>query len=244
MVKRAVESAVLLLVVMIALACASRRSLTGAGPGGGALVFRAALEGSGESGRGSGGVEPVRDSTRGVIRYLRERGLDFLDIVKLQVGIGLVVHADVEATILAHFGVGMGRSPQVWSLSHPLDLRGRLGEPIDGFPLSNVRGADSGWWGALVCHSHVYGSPQRAWEKRSCLFPLLLTIGEDGTFGPPSAERFPPLRWLDVEAGATAFPASVRVGVSPGELADFLVGWFGLDLPGADDQWRWADRMD
>ena len=39
---------------------------------------------------------------------------------------------------------------------------------------------------------------------------------------------------LDVAIDATVVPLSVRFGVSPGEFADFLVGWAGVD-PGQDD---------
>ena len=43
-------------------------------------------------------------------------------------------------------------------------------------------------------------------------------------------------RWTQVEVTAAAGPA-VTMGFNPGELADFIVGWFGIDLYGDDIRW-------
>lgn len=40
--------------------------------------------------------------------------------------------------------------------------------------------------------------------------------------------------FLDVEVGISAFIAGLEISLRPGELADFFLGWFGLDLAGDD----------
>ena len=59
---------------------------------------------------------------------------------------------------------------------------------------------------------------------------------------PRGAGASPPPRWwsgsalhaFDVEAHAFALVVGVRVGFSPGEFVDFVLGWFGLDIAGDD----------
>lgn len=50
----------------------------------------------------------------------------------------------------------------------------------------------------------------------------------------PNSERLELIHWLDVEVDA-ALGVGVRTRVSPGQLLDFVLGWFGLD-PGGDDR--------
>ena len=45
----------------------------------------------------------------------------------------------------------------------------------------------------------------------------------------------------DIEAAAYAGLFAVRVGVSPGELVDFVLGWFGVDI--ARDDRRHRERV-
>jgi hypothetical protein len=46
---------------------------------------------------------------------------------------------------------------------------------------------------------------------------------------------------LDVGVGLSALVAGIEATVSPGELADFLLGWFGVDI-GRDDEIRFGEK--
>jgi len=50
-----------------------------------------------------------------------------------------------------------------------------------------------------------------------------------------SAKMETAVHWTDVAVDVVPLFFAVRIGVSPGELADFLLGWFCVDI-GADDQ--------
>lgn len=49
----------------------------------------------------------------------------------------------------------------------------------------------------------------------------------------PSPEVLEPIHWLDLEADV-ALGVGLRLRLSPGQLADFVLGWFGLDIAGDD----------
>ncbi len=48
--------------------------------------------------------------------------------------------------------------------------------------------------------------------------------------------------FLDLEAGASAFIGGLEVSIRPGELADFILGWFGLDIA-RDDGIRYGETV-
>jgi len=86
-------------------------------------------------------------------------------------------------------------------------------------------------------------------ERRSefwGVFPFLRTHEErpheepppysDKTARHPEAMVLLPVHWGDVRVAATTFPVACSIGLSPGELADFITGWFGLDLAGDDER--------
>ena len=50
---------------------------------------------------------------------------------------------------------------------------------------------------------------------------------------PPPPESPNPARWTQIEVAAGLF-GDVRLGFNPGELLDFLLGFFGADLYGDD----------
>ena len=184
--------------------------------------------------------------------YFADRGRDFLDTFKLHVGMGLILSADLEVTELAHLGLAGGLSG-VYSVEES-SLLARAS--YSGFPLSNLNlfpgllveeGSESeGWRRFLVCHGYSYHSyygdvfhPRRSEEHRCALVPLLFTLHStagSSHFGPPSPKEEPPIRWADCAGGAIVFPFALRVGVSPGEMLDFVAGWFGLDLAGDDNR--------
>ncbi len=50
----------------------------------------------------------------------------------------------------------------------------------------------------------------------------------------PGKYRCPPVEMFDIEAGVMAGLVGVHIGFSPGQFADFLLGWFGLYIAGDD----------
>jgi len=120
-------------------------------------------------------------------------------------------------------------------------------EVVFGFPFSNFNGdclREHGWRYLFVFHEHYIIDIENDDFRghRCCLVPLLFTLKTDAEKG----SRFvmevpPPSRWADVEVGVTVFLLSARVGISLGELADFLVGWLGPDVAG-DDATPWGER--
>lgn len=173
--------------------------------------------------------------------YLGKRGRDFLQTFKFGVGYGLFVQADVEATILAHLGVGVAMN-QLVGISNG-EAKSWL-DYVEGFPVTNIDGAMKGEWRRALCfHTHSpdfeFISFSEPTPVHTCLLsPLFLTLEstDDGNrFGMAlSNDAFPPIRWADLEAGATVAPVAIRVGFSPGETVDFIAGWFGFD-PAGDD---------
>jgi hypothetical protein len=79
---------------------------------------------------------------------------------------------------------------------------------------------------SLVCYPMVF----RKEPSRDMIGPQPIET-LPGPFGTDVINSF------DIEAGATVgilLGLSVHVGFSPGQFADFLLGWFGADIAGDD----------
>jgi len=61
-------------------------------------------------------------------------------------------------------------------------------------------------------------------------------LAEDRPAGRPPVQFLDrrPIQALDIEVSGTVLPVSFLFGFSPGELADFLIGWTTLDIAGDD----------
>jgi len=148
-----------------------------------------------------------------------------------------IPEVDIEATCLAHLAVGHA-AEVLWGTGGPDD--GALFEEIMGFPFSGLHLSQfCGRPGALTLHSVHVDRPFihddcDDLSHDCCLIPLLLTLdhGSDGwKLAPPRDDPLlPPIRWADVGGGIAVFPLAFRLSVSPGEMLDFFMGWFGIDL--------------
>lgn len=49
--------------------------------------------------------------------YAKNRGNDFLDMFKAKVGVGIGLHADIEATDMAHLGAGASAIPLTFGIN-------------------------------------------------------------------------------------------------------------------------------
>ena len=185
-------------------------------------------------------TEVIRGAEPRPPTYLQKRGRDVLDMFRLQFGGGVTAHADVQLGQLAHVGLGGnaadivvlgGLTRGAWQITE---------ERYRCFPFSNVLAAmDAGPKGLLVMHSHYeyVSGASGADHEDACAWLLPLLFNYNSKTQQFEFTREPPTRWLDLEVGAS-FVFAVRVGVSPGEMLDFVLGWFGVDLAGDDGKGR------
>lgn len=168
--------------------------------------------------------------------YFQKRGRDALDIFRLQIGGGVTAHVDVQLGQLAHFGVGGNTADYVVLCGLTRGAWRVTEERYKCFPFSNIAAAaDAGPKGLLVMHArHEYIRMSREPDySDACAGLLPLFFNYNVKTKNFEMTREPPTRWLDLEVGAS-FVFMVRVGFSPGEMVDFLLGWFGIDLAGDD----------
>ena len=172
--------------------------------------------------------------------YFANRGRDFGDMFLIQGGIGYGLGVQVKAAGVAHVGLGalsfhrnktLGIVYGDWRPS--FRRRGR-GVPSEG--------------DLILLLPHLSNLPPEGGESHFCvgLFPALASWhntsrsafgGNDKWLwsqGTP-AFRKAQVHAFDVEASVTAIFLSLRIGFSPGELVDFILGWFGVDIA-ADDR--------
>lgn len=158
--------------------------------------------------------------------YVKNRSNDLLDVFWLDVDVGLWPSVDLHVTDF--FGLGLGYSDQ------SVPLVNWHGRHVGSVPRKTMG------FGAVIAAT-VY-------QHESNMVPILSGSGsyDDNVQSPPKLAAFMPtyfvkpyrasdrgLRLADVAASVTA-GLGVRVGFSPGELLDFVLGFVGIDL-GDDD---------
>ena len=183
---------------------------------------------------------------------MKDRGNDLADCFILKAGVGGPADLEVRATRWLATGAGAGGSVR-WGL----DGRklGRWGQAHMGLPFMPLLRNGS--------RMDVYREPFIRLDPASkALFIAATDVSlERGQAKPPAArstisilffdllavpalrrkvtwaERDPmrrPINALDLSAGASLLPVSAKIGFSPGQFLDFLLGWTTLDL-GRDD---------
>ncbi len=163
--------------------------------------------------------------------YLKNRGNDFLDVVWADVGYGLGVGVDMQLTAFSQSGLGVYRMAKsgltrrefkTWNEFGAALLLGRM-VLYDQHPPARPPGEHDG-------------------ERRgSLIYPTAIRslLGDEfKAEGRPRIHivnpRAPWMNAFDVDIGVALIVIGARVGLSPGEGVDFLLGWFGLDI-GEDD---------
>lgn len=176
--------------------------------------------------------------------YMKDRGNDFADCFKADVGVGLGIDAQVMVTDIVAIGVG-------GSVTRKVGFKGRhVNDWWDkhfGFPLMpflliyEVEGRPC--WPWVTTSIGTFGGE---WEH--ALMKCYLPHHEDPNF--PTAHTWsvlflncanligcrvkPFIDVYDIECGVTAGVVGARVGFSPGQFLDFVLGWSGVDI-GKDD---------
>ncbi len=138
------------------------------------------------------------------------------------------------------------------SCGYGLGARARVGPLGTGLfanrDLGGLRGGDARLWGGnpngsfltdvdlLLYRMEVFPAPGDAVERRGKDFMAIGLGPWTRTFVLPfGRDRPPPTLYTQIEVAVGCGP-SVRLGLNPGEMVDFLLGFLGLDLVGDDLQ--------
>ena len=166
----------------------------------------------------------------GVGDYFVERGLDLSDALKFEL-LGPGIGGYVEVTPLAHIGIDA------------ILAYGDYGGAHGNFQSRVPDASEFAAYSLIVFHARgVHTDPAGVDPNRDEDFPTPhggffihgYQLGSAFSDHPGTPQYVWPLHWLDVEVDGAAF-LGMRIGISVGELADFLLGWFGVDIAGDDE---------
>lgn len=168
--------------------------------------------------------------------YLQDRGKDFLDIWHIDIGVGVCLGIDFQLTDAVHSGLAFGVVPR-GGLSYGKKQSGLwIGGAYliqRGYMRMDDGGGDRvSWQGTLWNFLYL----PKYFDEKYCNQPP-----EFDTQPLIKNRMVPWIHMFDVDVGVMAIFAS-RIGVSPGQAADFLLGWFGLDIA-KDDKIRDKDGI-
>jgi hypothetical protein len=194
----------------------------------------------------------------GGCRYLRDRGADLLDPFRASVGVGSVAGVRVRAVGVVDTGLMMGVKPRASALGW------RYGTPLHFSAKDRTLDADQS---EVIRSTSLTGLDLAAGSYRSArtsaaLLPGIFTWTDATPTGyewlvPEEGEDFRERHWVwsretsrrnryaqvhafDVEVEVAAL-AYLELGLSPGEIADFFLGFVGVDLA-KDDGGRGGGR--
>ena len=155
--------------------------------------------------------------------YLAARGRDLGDIVRLEGSVGIGLQADISAVEILHIGLGSSRRRTAgWAYGIPTAEKRRE----DHLPLSYIRSLIDPDVAGL--HSLKMGSgPEKASHRCDIVGPFSLSSG---------SVRKPAMQFWSIEAGVFLVAVGIQVGANPAELLDFVLGVFGFDIAGDDDE--------
>ena len=152
--------------------------------------------------------------------YWQDRRADAADVFTATVGVGLGATARIGPL---HAGLGVN-----WDFygieAGEIGKLGSLGEAIVGL-------GDKATDVCIVC----MGGSEIDQGERSAVRGKNVAYRPSGIpfWDPPPPESPNPARWTQIEVAAGLL-GGVRLGFNPGELLDFLLGFFGVDLYGDD----------
>ncbi|MEK7270784.1 MAG: hypothetical protein AAB215_07590 [Planctomycetota bacterium] len=164
--------------------------------------------------------------------YLKDRRDDFCEIWRGDAGVGFGILASAQAGDLAHAGIGLGFSrrhgwrgekgtPSSWQESEahiPLSIASLAGEPPG--PAAHL---------VEIREDAAEGAPEAIPFAERC-FLILPIVTREFIGADPGT---PWLHALDVSVNAQLIVPAFRIGFSPGETIDFLLGFSTLDLDGS-----------
>ncbi len=182
--------------------------------------------------------------------YFANRARDLGECFTIQGGIGIGLGVDVRLAGLAHVSAGLGAQVPamlgpVYGKFHPVAIMNHTA--FGGFlSMGVVHLSDPGprWRGEYFRHGCFALLPGLfsiiGWTDRNRREdPEMRWLWSADPF-PEHPQEYPDYaRWarvhaFDVEVTVMALLLGARVGFSPGEFLDFLLGWFGIDIAGDD----------
>jgi hypothetical protein len=164
--------------------------------------------------------------------YFSGRWDDFADCWRLEGNLAVPTAIWVHAGPVAHLGVGGVDNFEL----HSTEFKSMSSGPRYHLPERARRGAAERYF--LVVHRVTdqdmkgRGGERNLHECFGILPGILHRTGQDRDL----------LHLWDVEVGVSPLFVGLNIGVSPGELLDFLLGWFGIDLGGDDAEPGRRDR--
>lgn len=177
-----------------------------------------------------------------VAAYGANRARDFGEIFRVQAGVGYSAGAQVRALGLLDVGLGGGahrwKNGVGWVYGEYHILNDSPAADLDVYwPATKLYDLGPGMREdgvGLAQHVSIRPDGETLFAQSYMLLPAMLSPPDPRSSETPARLR----RWqrvhaLDIEVGASCL-AYVRVGFSPGELLDFLLGIFGLDIAGDD----------
>jgi len=156
--------------------------------------------------------------------YVKDRGNDFADCFKGDIGVGFGVDAQVMATDYIGTGAGLAVA------ANKIGFRGRhVGDWSDFH--GGIGIVDYGAFGSSMHPFESKNPPPFSSQVRSVCG--VNTVPFDSSMQDPEK---PFLNTFDIEAGGMALFVGSRVGFSPGQLIDFIIGWTGIDIAWDDTE--------
>ena len=183
--------------------------------------------------------------------YMKDRGNDLADCFTVRVGRGCGLGARFQVTNYFGAAVGFSQERKIGYFGRePVEVRGFwagipapqivsvvpfLAAPFSAFSREERYFTPLEWlktWFTMVLTTE-WASYERGLitESERFLGVNLAEFTEPGWLDPP-----PPFigEKLFIEVGAALFAVGFDIGFNPAEFADFLLGWFSLDLAGDD----------
>jgi len=169
--------------------------------------------------------------------YLQDRGRDFADIFGLDVGSGAGIGVDLQLSIYIHAGIAVYDLEKYVLTPNEIDrwrevvvapVIGRMIFYYDKSQRTSIRPRREGRVPDAVRGGLLISPP---------IVGELLETEQIRATGFEEPARNPEAPWinaLDTDVGVALAVVGFRFGISPGELIDFLLGWFGFDI-GFDD---------
>ncbi|MCI0341317.1 MAG: hypothetical protein L0216_09240 [Planctomycetales bacterium] len=184
--------------------------------------------------------------------YLANRSRDFGECFRVQAGLGFGLGAGVRVGGVVEAGLGLGAMPYPLGLgwnygygyalgaaTHEIEGKSDSALPVDAeflFPVPLLMPGEGP--NAVYAEIGIRGPGRLVGRYSYGALPALISYGRKKTWiwsdDDTGTNRWLRVHAFDVEASAYAGFVCARVGFSPGEFLDFVLGWFGIDIAGDD----------
>ncbi len=165
------------------------------------------------------------------VGYFKDRAQDAADIFTLTVGMGLGVKARVgpvrTGLLLSHADVMGLRGGEFFyypNVDTEFGIESYLPAPLPHL----LNAVDYSWWGSVEIEIWVgeHDRRKKVWIYNDSDHWTSLFLANTERVGVWGVE---PPYYAQIEVVVGLIP-SVRAGFNPGELLDFFLGWFGIDI--------------